>query len=50
MNPLQNSTNQGDPELSAEFDLYRVLKLPLQEKQMKTYFSQWVTLALDGKS
>jgi hypothetical protein len=44
MNRLENPTDQGDPELSAEVDLYRVLKLLLQEKEMKTFFSQWVAL------
>ena len=44
MNSLENLTVQGDPELSAEADLYRVLKWLVQEKQMKTFFSQWVEL------
>ena len=44
MNRIENRTDQGDPELSTEVDLYRVLKLLLQEKQMKTFFSQWVSL------
>jgi len=44
MNPQENRTNQGDPELSAEVDPYRVLILLLQEKQMKTFFPQWVAL------
>jgi hypothetical protein len=30
MNPLENRMDQDDLELSAEADLYRVLKLPLQ--------------------
>jgi hypothetical protein len=32
MNPLENRTDQGDPGLSAEVDLYRVLKLLVREK------------------
>jgi hypothetical protein len=30
MNPLENRMDQDDLELSAEVDLYRVLKSPLQ--------------------
>lgn len=41
---LENCADQGDPELSAEVALYRVLKLLLRENQTEPLYSQWLAL------